>query len=183
MHTSRKLLLAGGAAIVATAMASSAFAQASATTSATASITVFQPITITKNSDLTFGRVIRTSSTPTIFTVSAANGGTSTSGGNGIFTSGGGTPARATFTVNGEGGQAFNILSDATVVANGNTINLVAQGFGAPVSTTNTSTGTISGTLGSSGSTTFGVGGNVTLSSTSPTGVASGSFNVTVTYQ
>ena len=173
MNTSRKLLLAGGAAIVATAMASSAFAQASATTSASASITVFQPITITKVTDLAFGRVIRTSSTPTVYAVAAANGATSVTGGNGIFTSGGGTPGRATFTVNGEGGQAFNIVSDPTVVANGNTINLV----------TSAATGTLSGTLGSAGSTTFGVGGNVTLSSTSPTGVSSGSFNVTVTYQ
>jgi hypothetical protein len=173
MNTSRKFLLAGGAAIVATAIASSAFAQASATTSASASITVFQPITITKTADLAFGRVIRTSTTPTIYTIAASNGATSVSGGNGIFTAGGGTPGRATFTVNGEGGQAFNIVSDPTVVANGNTINLVTSG----------AVGTLSGTLGSAGSTTFGVGGNVTLSSTSPTGVASGSFNVTVTYQ
>ena len=173
MNTSRKLLLAGGAAIVATAMASSAFAQASATTSATASITVFQPITITKVTDLAFGRVIRTSSTPTVYTIAESNGATSVTGGNGIFTGGGGTPGRATFTVNGEGGQAFNIVSDPTVVANGNTINLV----------TSAATGTLSGALGSAGSITFGVGGNVTLSSTSPTGVASGSFNVTVTYQ
>lgn len=173
MNTSRKLLLAGGAAVVATAMASSAFAQASATTSATASVTVFQPITVTKNTDLAFGRVIRTSSTATVYTVSEVDGTTSATGGNGIFTTGGGTPGRATFTVNGEGAQTFTIASDASVVANGITINLVKSA----------ATGTLDGTLGvGTGTATFGVGGNVTLTSASPTGTASGSFNVTVAY-
>lgn len=172
MNTSRKLLLASGALVVATAMASSAFAQPSATTSANASITVFQPITVAKVTDLAFGRVIRTSSAPTVYTVSETDGTTGATGGNGIFTAGGGSPGRATFTVGGEGGQAFSIASDATVVANGITINLVKSG----------ASGTLSGTLGAAGTASFGVGGNVTLSSSSPTGTASGSFNVTVTY-
>ena len=56
--------------------------------------------------------------------MSEADGTTGTTGGNGIFTAGGGSPGRATFNVVGEGGQAFSIASDATVVANGITINL-----------------------------------------------------------
>jgi hypothetical protein len=173
MNTSRKLLLAGGAAIVVSAMASSALAQASATTSATASVTVFQPITVAKASDLQFGRVIRPSNaTATVYTVAASNGAATTSGGDGIF-SGSVTPTRAVFTVNGEGGQAFNITSDPSVTNGGVTINLVKSG----------ATGTLDGTIGSAGTATFGVGGNVTLDNSSPTGVKSGSFNVTVTYQ
>jgi hypothetical protein len=172
MNTSRKLLLASGALVVATAMAPSAFAQASATTSANASVTVFQPIAVTKATDLAFGRVIRTSTAPTVYTVSEADGTTSVSGGNGIFTSGGATPGRATFNVSGEGSAVFAIASDAAVSANGITINLVKSG----------ATGTLSGTLGTAGTASFGVGGNVTLSSNSPTGTASGSFNVTVSY-
>jgi hypothetical protein len=173
MNTSRKLLLASASAIVATAMASSALAQASASTSATASITIFQPITINKNSDLQFGRVIRPSAgNTTIYTVAASNGAASAAGGDGIF-SGSVTPTRAQFTVNGEGGQAFNIVSDATVVNGGVTINLVKSA----------ATGTLDGTIGSAGTATFGVGGNVTLTSASATGVKTGSFNVTVTYQ
>jgi hypothetical protein len=173
MNTSRKLLLAGVAVVATTAAASSALAQASATTSATASATIFQPITVTKATDLAFGRLIRPSTgNTTVYTVSETNGATSVSGGDGIFTSGGGTPGRATFTVGGEGGQGFAISSDSTVVANGITINLVKSA----------GTGSLSGTLGSSGSATFGVGGNITLTDTSPTGLASGSFNVTVSY-
>ena len=173
MNTSRKLLLAGAAVIATTAAASSALAQASATTSATASVTIFQPITITKTADLSFGRVIRPSTGTTIYTVSEATGATSVSGGDGIFTTGGGTPTRAAFTVNGEGGQAFNITSDASVTNGGVTINLVKSA----------ATGTLSGTIGSAGSATFGVGGNVTLTNASATGVKSGTFNVTVSYQ
>jgi hypothetical protein len=173
MNTSRKLLLASASAVVASAVASSALAQASATTSATASITIFQPITINKNSDLQFGRVIRPSAgNTTIYTVAAANGAPTTSGGDGIF-SGSVTPTRAVFTVNGEGGQFFNIVSDPSVVNGGVTINLVKSA----------ASGQLDGTLGSAGTLTFGVGGNVTLSSASPTGLKTGSFNVTVTYQ
>jgi hypothetical protein len=59
------------------------------------------------------------------------------------------------------------------VVNGGVTINLVKSA----------ATGALDGTLGAAGTATFGVGGNVTLSSASPTGVKTGSFNVTVTYQ
>jgi hypothetical protein len=175
MNTSQKLLLAGVAAAGLASVASSAFAQASATTSATASVTIFQPITITKTADLAFGRVIRPSTgNTTVYTVSEANGATSTTGGDGIFTAGGDTPGRAAFTVNGEGGQAFNISLGSSSVTNGGvTINLVRSA----------TTGTLDGTLGSAGTATFGVGGNVTLSDTSPTGTKSATFNVTVTYQ
>ena len=171
MNTSRKLLLASGSIIAATAMATSALAQATATTSATASITIFQPITIVKNSDLQFGRVIRTSTTATTYTVSALDGSATVAGGNGIF-NGSVVPTRAAFTVNGEGGQQFNITSDATVVNGGITINLV----------TSAPSLNLSGSLGVAGSATFGVGGNVTLTSASSTGLKTGSFNVTVTY-
>jgi hypothetical protein len=173
MNTSRKLLLAGGAAVVASAMASSALAQASASTSATASVTVFQPITVSKTADLQFGRVIRPSTgNTTIYTVAASNGAATASGGDGIF-SGSVTPTRAVFTVNGEGGQFFNITGDTAVTNGGVTINLVKSAASAQ----------LDGTIGSAGTVTFGVGGNVTLTDSSPTGVKSGSFNVTVTYQ
>lgn len=158
--------------IAATAMASQAMAQATATTSATASITIFQPITIAKNADLQFGRVIRPSNaTATTYTVAASNGAASTSGGDGIF-SGSVTPTRAYFTISGEGGQLVNITSDATVVNGGVTINLVKE-----LASVN-----LGNSLGVSGTATFGVGGNVVLTNASSTGTKSGSFNVTVTY-
>ena len=171
LNTSRKLLLASASVIAATAMATSALAQATATTSATASITIFQPITIAKNSDLQFGRVIRPSTGSTTYSVSAADGTTTLTGGDGIF-NGSVTPTRAVFTVNGEGGQLFNIVADPSVVNGGITINLVKSNASL----------NLSGSLGVAGSATFGVGGNVTLTSASSTGLKTGSFNVTVTY-
>jgi hypothetical protein len=169
-----KLLAAGGAALFAAAAAGSASAQNAATTSASASAVVSQPIAVSKTADLAFGRVIRPSTgNTTIYAIDAATGATSTTGGDGVFTTGAGAPGRAIFTVTGEGGQTFSISADPSVTAGGVTINLVKSG----------ASGTLSGSLGTLGTATFGVGGNVTLSDTSPTGSKSGSFNVTVSYQ
>lgn len=174
MNTSSKHLLAGAAAVVATAVASSAFAQASATASASASATVSQPLAVAKAADLAFGRVIRPSTgNTTVYKVDETTGAPSTTGGDGVFTSGSGTPGRAVFTVTGEGGQTFNIGADANVTNGGVTITLTKSG----------ASGTLSGTIGTIGTATFGVGGNVTLNDSSPTGTKSGTFNVTVSYQ
>jgi len=176
MNNSRKLLLAGVSAISVCTVASGAIAAGnSASTSASASVTVFQPISITKGTDLEFGRVIRPSSGTTTYTVSAtdASTGTSGTGTGGAFTTGGNAVSRATFTVNGEGGQGFNVTVPASVAAGDVTINLVKEATAQ----------TLDGTLGATGTATFGVGGNVILSDTSGTGSKTGSFNVTVSYQ
>lgn len=175
MITSRKLLLTSVTVAALSAVGSQAFAAGNtATTSASASVTVFQPISVTKASDLAFGRVIRPSAgNTTTYVVDATNGGASVAGGDGVFTTGGGSVTRAVFNVNGEGGQGFTIASDASVINGGVTINLVKSG----------ATGTLQGSLGTTGTASFGVGGNVVLSDTSPTGTKTGSFNVTVTYQ
>jgi len=174
MNMSRKRLLAGAVAVVVSMMAGAALAQNSATASATASATVAQPLAVAKSADLAFGRVIRPSSgNATVYTVSEVNGAASVAGGDGVFTAGAGSPGRAVFTVTGEGGQTFSITSDTSVTNGGVTINLVKSGVA----------GTLDGTLGTIGTATFGVGGNVTLSDTSPTGTKAGSFNVTIAYQ
>ena len=173
MNSSRQRLLAGATVVAVTAISSSALAQASATASGTASVLVGSAIDVVKNTDLTFGRVILPTSGSTVYSVAASDGQASTSGGNGQFSSGSGSPARAQFTVAGEGGQAFNISADPSVNAGGVTINLL----------TSAATGALSGTVGSPGTATFGVGGNVTLTNGTSTGVKSGSFNVTVGYQ
>lgn len=171
MHTSRTLLLIGCAALALTAATPVAAAGNTATTSAAASVAVFAPFSVVKETDLLFGRVIRPSTgKTTTYTVSEANGASSTAGGDGAFTGGGGSPGRATFTVYGTGGAAYTISTDATVVSNGVTINLVKSAGG--------------GTLGagSTGTATFGVGGNIVLTDTAPSGLHSGTFTVTVDY-
>jgi hypothetical protein len=168
MQTHRRFLLAAGA-VVALAAASQARAQDTATTSASADVAVLAPTSVAKDSDLSFGRVIRPSSGNTIYTVDAATGAPSTTGGDGAFFPGG-SPGRATFTAYGSGGAAFTIAVDPSVVVDGITINLVKSAG--------------SGTLGAgaTGTATFGVGGNVTLGSTSALGTHSGTFVVTVNY-
>jgi hypothetical protein len=168
MQTHRRFLLAAGA-VAALAAASQACAQASATTSGDASVAVFAPTSVAKDTDLSFGRVIRPSTGSTIYTIDAATGAPSTTGGDGAFFPGG-SPGRASFTAYGSGGAAFTIAVDASVVVDGITINLVKSAAG--------------GTLGAgaTGTASFGVGGNVTLTNTSALGAHSGSFVVTVNY-
>uniref|UniRef100_UPI0037BF8B3D DUF4402 domain-containing protein n=1 Tax=Brevundimonas sp. TaxID=1871086 RepID=UPI0037BF8B3D len=60
------------AAVVLTAVAAPAFAQSSASTTGSGSITVIRPLTITKTADLKFGTVVRPASGSGTAVVSAA---------------------------------------------------------------------------------------------------------------
>ncbi len=97
-------------------------------------------------------------------------------GGDGVLLSG--TSSRATYTVGGEGAQAFSI----TVPAN---FSMTRSGGAETIVVTLTASatsGTLSGALASSGTATFGVGGSMDLTSSTATGAYSGTFNVTVQY-
>jgi Domain of unknown function (DUF4402) len=173
MKSFSKIALAAlGAALAAAPVA----AQSSATVSTSATTRIVAPITITKNSDLAFGTVVRSSTANTnTVTIAAADGARSISGtGTGALATS--TSGRATFTVGGEGAQTFSITVPATVVmtsgANNLTVNLVASG----------ATGTLSGTLGTAGTATFGVGGNFVLAQTQVSGNYTGAFNTVVAY-
>jgi hypothetical protein len=89
-------------------------------------------------------------------------------------------PTRAAFTVAGEGGQAYSITIPST-------FNMTRSGGSETLTITLTSTatsGTLTGALGdsSSGSSSFGVGGVMPVSSTTASGAYSGSFVTTVAY-
>ena len=57
------------------ALSAPAFAQASASASTTGSATIIQPITLTKNTDLAFGTVVKpTDTTTTTVTINATTG-------------------------------------------------------------------------------------------------------------
>jgi hypothetical protein len=165
-------MLLGAAA--ATAAGSQAFAQASASQTTTGSVTIFQPITLSKTKDLAFGIVVRPASGAGTVTVSTA-GARSLSGNGALLNDV--TPSAATFTVNGEGGQAFSINVPASFTMTGPSSSTLTVGL-----TASSATGALSGALGGNGSATFTVGGSITVASTTTNGAYTGTFTTTVSY-
>ena len=169
------------ALIAAVAMAGTsgaAFAQASATVSTTGTTRILQAITITKNTDLAFGSVVRSAAAGTNTVVINATTGarTITGAGGGVLATS--TSGRATYTVSGEGGQTFSITPDAT-------FNMTRAGGAEIITVTPTAsaaTGTLSGAIGSSGTLAIGVGGSFPVSNTTVTGNYTGTFNLVVAY-
>jgi len=156
--------------------ATPSFAQTS-TASASGSTTIVRPVTITKNADLAFGKIIRPATgssavamTDASDTVSADNGG---------FAVGTGT-SRAKYTIDGEGGQvvALTIPTEFDMTRSGGaetiTVTLDAD-LGA--------TTTLSSTLGNAGTKALNIGGSFSVPSTTVSGLYSGSFDVVVAYQ
>jgi Domain of unknown function (DUF4402) len=151
-----------------------------ASTSVTASTTgrflatVIRSIAISKLSDLVFGRVATPPTGSGTVVINPNTGAQSST--NGVATFATPAPSRAAFNVTGEGGQAFSVTVPASFVMTGPqsmTVTTSSSVTGAPL---------LSGSLGSAGSFTFGVGGSAPISSTTPNGDYAGSFTVTVAY-
>ena len=161
-------------------VATGALAQETSSQTTTSTGTVFKPIVLTKNTDLSFGKVVRPATGSGVVNIAAVDGARTISGSGALITGPGGqaTPGRATYSVAGEGGQAFSI----TVPAN---FNMIRSGGAETLAVTLTSTatsGTLSGALGSAGSLAFGVGGSIPLANNTATGAYTGTFQVTVQY-
>jgi hypothetical protein len=153
-----------------------AFAQGSATANADSSANILRPITLSKDSDLTFGSIVRPGTGTNSVVISAANGARSLTGGGTAVLVTSGSSGRATFTAGGEGGQTFSISVPATfdLTSGPNTLT-VTLAASAP-------TGTLNNAIGSSGTLQFGVGGTLPLTTTSEGGAYTGSFAATVAY-
>ncbi len=152
-----------------------AMAQAAASVSTTGTTKIIQPISLAKNSDLAFGTVVRASTGTNSVVIDGTTGArTITGAGDGVLVTS--TTSRATFTVTGEGAQTFSISVPASfnMTSGANTIAVTTAASGA--------TGTLSGTIGSSGTGTFGVGGSFSLPNTQASGSYTGSFTTTVAY-
>lgn len=162
------------AAVAALGISSVAFAQASASTSASASSRVIQGISIAKTADMAFGTVVKPSSSNGTYTIANTADTLSVSGTGAAAAAG--TTSRAKFTVTGEGGQNISVTVPATMTmtsgANNITVNLSSD----------TTSSSLNGTLGSSGTKAVNVGGDFTIASTQASGDYTGSFNVTVAY-
>ena len=166
------LKIAAGAFAV-SSLASMAHAQNVATGTATGSVNIVRPITITNTAGLQFGKLAQPAGAAT---VTVSPGGTVSL--SGVGTVGTQTTSAAGFNVGGDGAAVFAIN-----VPSG-TFNMLAGTSGTILVSTSLSaaTGTLSGSTGSAGSTSFTVGGIMTLGAAQALGAYSGTFNVTVTY-
>lgn len=154
-----------------------AMAQTSSTKSTSVTTKIVQPVSLTKDSDLDLGTVVKPTSGANTVTIDATSGVRSLSGGGdaALATS---AASRAAYTVNGEGGQTFSITAPGSV-------NLTRSG-GSEVLTValakTATSGTLSGAIGSAGTATFGVGGSFVVNGATVSGSYSGSFDVTAAY-
>ena len=164
-------------ALTISAVASTALAQASSTQNTTGSTRIVQPIALTKTSDLAFGTVVRPTSGTNTVAINETTGARSLAGGGNAATAPS-TTSRAAYSVAGEGAQTFSITVPST-------FDMTRSGGSETLAVTLTSTatsGTISGSLGSAGSASFGVGGSFPVASTTVSGNYIGTFDVTVAY-
>lgn len=138
----------------------------------TGTATIIQPVTVTANTTLRFGTLIRPAAGSVTAVISTA----------GVFSGTASAVAsapqgNADFTVSGEGGQNVTVSVDAS-------FNMTGPGAAIAVTTTATNTGShaLSGSLGSTGTLDVAVGGSISIPSTQVSGAYSGTFNVTATY-
>lgn len=182
MGQARKFFIAAVAASIAAALGSTAHAQASASAQTNSTVTVFRPITLTKNTDLSFGTVVRPLTGSGTVAINKDDGTRTLNGSGALLNTGNpssqASAGRATYTVNGEGGQTFSITVpstfDMTRTNGSETIQVVLV----PSATT----GQLSNALGQAGTATFGVGGSIVIDTSSAGGAYSGSFTTTVAY-
>ena len=153
---------------LASMVATSAQAQATATASAGASVTIADPIAITKTADLAFGTVVPSASAGTV-TVGTSNDRTVAGGVAAL----GGTVTSAAYTVTGYGNSAYTITLPASVSLSGPGTAMTASSF---VSSVGGSASLSSGTGG------FSVGATLSVGANQAAGAYSGTFDVTVAY-
>ena len=170
-----KRLLLSGAAVMAAAFAAPAFAQDNDSADASGSTTIIQPLTIAKDADLSFGRIVK----PTTGTgsVAIADSADTVSAGSGAVALSGIATSRAKFTIDGEGGQGITITVPATFdLDNGTDTITVALDPDRPGSDT------LSGSVGFDGTRALNVGGSFDVPDDVSTGEYTGQFQVIVAY-
>ncbi|HWH22378.1 MAG TPA: DUF4402 domain-containing protein [Allosphingosinicella sp.] len=147
-------------------------AQQASTSGSTA---IVEQFSLTNESELAFGAVLPPTSGSNTIIIDAGSGARSLGGGGNAQLVGTGT-SRATYTVEGDGGQSFdiNVPANVTLTRSGGTetivVTLTASGL----------TGELDGSPGNAGSATFGVGGSFPITTSTVVGFYQGNFVVTV---
>jgi hypothetical protein len=143
-------------------------------TQATATAKIFKPLTISRVQDLDFGTIVLTGTGFTNEVLSISQAGALTCGSNpGVLLTCTGTPQPAKYLLVGTNNASVTISSPAFNLTGPSTLAFTPN---APATVN----------LGANGSTsgfTFAIGGSITLASTTPPGVYSGTFAVTADYQ
>lgn len=137
-------------------------------------VQVYRALSLTKTADLSFGRIQRPTSGVSTISLDAASGARGVTGT--AFAYPTPAPTRAAFTISGEGGQqvslniptTFNLTGPSTLA-----VNVTDTAPNAPV---------LSGSLGAAGTYAFTIGGDFTISNTTPTGAYAGVLTVSVDY-
>lgn len=163
--------IAGAGALLVVMLASPA-AAVSPATQATANAKIYKPLTISKVQNLDFGVIVLGSGSWSGEVVSISQAGALTCGGGTNLTCSG-SPQAAKYHLVG--------TNNATVTVSSPGFNLTGPGT---LAFTPNAPATVN--LGATGSTTgvdFSIGGSITLASTTPDGVYSGTFAVTADYQ
>jgi hypothetical protein len=171
----KKLLISAGA-VAALALTSAPAAATPVSASANAKAKIYRPLTITKNSDLDFATIVLSGAAPYTDTVTVSQAGAITCG---THVTCSGTPAAANFTVKGTSNStaAISLASGTVTLAGTNTpSNTLTLTLNAPTTLA----------IGSAGPTTgasFGVGGSIPVSDTTPDDLYTGTFTVNADYQ
>ena len=133
---------------------------------------VYRSLSVVKNSDYNFGRIVRPR-TGVGHAILNGNGTRTTDGGVVWLTSP--FPTRASYLVTGDGGKQLAITADPFDMyrAGGGSVTVTPIIYGS-------ATPSLSG--GATGTYNLFLGGSVEISSTTPSGTYTGSFNVTVAY-
>ena len=168
-----KKLIPGAVALALTALVTAPAQAVTPATQATATAKIYRPLTISFVQNLDFGTVVLSGAgTWSGEVVSIDQTGALTCGG-GVNLTCSGSPQAAKYHLVGTNNAVVTISSPA--------FNLTGPGT---LAFTPNAPATVNlGTSGSSTGVDFGVGGSITLASTTPDGVYSGTFNVTANYQ
>ena len=154
--------------------ASSPAAAVSPATQATANAKIYKPLTISKVQNLDFGVIVLTGASFAGEVVSMSQAGVVTCGSSpGVLLTCSGAPQAAKYHLVGTNNAIVTVTSPG--------FNLTGPGT---LAFTSNAPATVN--LGASGSSTgvdFSIGGSITLASTTPDGVYSGTFAVTADYQ
>ena len=151
-----------------------AAAPVNATADANAQVEILKGLTLTSTQDLDLGTVVLSGSgawTNAVISIDR-NGTFDCDGGSSVKVTCSGTPVEASYDVTGSAGYDVDIASGPVTLTNANSDTL-----------TLTPDHAASVTLDVNGDATFGVGGSVSVDSTTPDGVYSGQFQVTADYQ
>lgn len=159
------------AAVTMTVGASAAFAQVNTSTAtATGTTTIIKPITIAKNTDLAFGRIVRPTTGAGTVTMANTADTVAAAGGAVALAS---TTTRAKFTIAGESASTATLTVPATLTLTSGANNLLVT-----LAPDQTSPLTLAAT-----DTILYVGGSFPVSNTTASGAYTGTFDVTVAYQ